>query len=203
MSPDELWARVCASPRPHKLIDFPRNDADGKTLGTVAIVVLTQEEQMLAAAETERYTKKAIKDLPKADDAKRGYDDCYNNRGAVEILFRACRRPDDPTRGFFPSPDEMQRVLTVDEVGILYRAYFVVQEELGPVVAHLSKEEEDAWIRRLKEAGSRSPLASLSWDAVSLLALSLASRMPEFAMSSDSSGSPPSSGSPNDTPAEG
>lgn len=191
--PHELWALITQLPRPYRTIDFPRNGADGKPIGQLAIRVLTQEEQILAAAEAERFTKKAIKDLPKGDEAKTGYDSVYQNTAAVEVLFAACRQKDDPDKAFFPSREALRRFLTPDEVGVLMVSYYTVQSEIGPIVAHLSEEELDAWIKRLAEGGSRFPLDLLSWDAAKDLAFSLACRLYKLTTDSTSPGSLPES----------
>jgi hypothetical protein len=199
MNPAELWARIVSAPRPSDVVDFPRKGPDGEPLCKVAIMLLSQDEQILASAETERFTKKAIKELPKSDEPARGYHDVYNNRGAVEVLYRAVRVPGELTKPFFPSPDEIQRALTPDEVGTLFRAYLIVQAELGPVISRMDKDETDAWVRKLREAGSRSPLASLSWEALSELVFSLASQTESSATSSTSLGEPHGTPSSNTT----
>lgn len=195
MTSTELWARITSSPRPHKVVDFPRSGADGLPLARVAMIVLTQEEQIIASAETERYTKKAIRDLPKSDEVARGYNDIYNNRAAVEILFRSCRHQDEISKSFFPSPDEIQRALTVDEVGTLFRSYLIVQGELGPIPSSVSEEDRDAWVRRLQEAGDRRPLASLSWESLSALAFSMACQIESLSGPKSLPGNSPESGS--------
>ena len=68
----DLWLQITAMPRPSRVVEFPRKGTDGKTLGELRIQVLTQEEQILCSAEAERYTKRAIKDLPKENEAQIG-----------------------------------------------------------------------------------------------------------------------------------
>ena len=178
-------------PRPSRVVDFPRNGADGKPMGELRVRVLTQEEQMLCSAEAERFTKKAIKDLPKGDEAQIGYQNTYNNAAAVEVLFHACRKKDDPELPFFPSRDVLRKFLTPDEVGVLMMHYYTAQAEMGPIVAHMSEEEMEAWIARLGEGGSRFPLDLLSSEALKELAYSLACRMHSFAMATSLPGSQP------------
>lgn len=191
LNPQQLWAAITETPRPSVVVDFPRNGADGKPIGQLRIQVLTQEEQLLCSAEAERFTKKAIKDLPKTDEAQLGYQNVYNNSAAVEVLFHACRRVDDPKEPFFPSREALKKYLTPDEVGILMMHYYTTQSELGPIVAHLSKEEVDAWVEKLAEGGSRYPLDLLSSEALKDLAFSLACRIHNSAMATSSHGSLP------------
>ena len=203
MSPSELWTQIISMPRPHRVVDFPRMNDRGEPMARVAIVVLTQEEQITASVETERFTKRMIKDVPRADEAKRGYDDIYNNQAAVEILHRACKVENELMRPFFPSTEEMRKHLTPDEIGVLFRSYLLVQDEVGPIIANLSAEEMEAWIKRLQDAGSKSPLAFLSSGALSDLAYSLACQRFAYAMPSTSPGLPPEdSTSSSEAPAE-
>ena len=175
LSPNQLWVEIMARPRPHRVVDFPRiNPITGKTFGEIAIMVLTQEEQMACAASAERFTKQLLKESPKADDAKRGYDDIFQNSASTEILFRACKRKEDLTSPFFPSAEAIRRNLSLDEVSVLMNHYFSAQHEMGPIVAHISVEEVEAWIKRLGEGGSSFPLDFLSWEALKSLAFSLA-----------------------------
>ena len=193
LSPAALWAQIIAMPRPHRTVDFPRLNYKGEAMGKVTIVVLTQEEQISASVETERFTRKMIRDVPRADEAKRGYDDIYNNQAAVEILHRACRAEGDTTKPFFPSPSAMREFLTPDEIGVLFRSYLIVQDEVGPIIANMSAEEMEAWIKRLQDAGSRAPLAFLSSGALIDLVYILASQMFTSATPSISPGSLPES----------
>lgn len=190
-SPSALWLAITAMPRPSRVVDFPRTDITGKPVGEVRLRVLTQEEQMLSSAEAERFAKKAIKELPKSDEAKRGYDDLYNNAAAVEILFLACRQKDAIDRPFFPSPSALRKALTADEVGALMIHYYTAQSELGPIIARMSQEEMDAWVKRLGEGGSRFPLDLLSWEQLKELTFSLATRLHKLTTGTTSAGSPP------------
>jgi hypothetical protein len=177
LKPVDLWLAITAMPRPSDVVDFPRKGKDGNPVGQVRIQILTQEEQILCSAEAERFTKKAIKDLPKNDEAQLGYQNVYNNSAAVEILFHACRQRDDISKPFFPSRDVLRKYLTPDEVGVLMMNYYTVQSQMGPVVSYMSEDEVDAWIVRLGEGGQRYPLDSLSLEALKGLAFTLASRI--------------------------
>ncbi len=160
-------------------------------IGELRIQVLTQEEQILCSAEAERFTKRAIKDLPKGDEAQLGYQNVYNNSAAVEVLFHACRKRDDAAEPFFPSRDAIRKSLTPDEVGVLMMHYYTAQSELGPIVAYMSEEEMEAWITRIGEGGTRFPLDLLSWEVLKDLAYSLACRMYNSAKDTSSPGLPP------------
>jgi hypothetical protein len=191
ISSTDLWTRLLEMPRAHKIVDFPRKFPDGTPMGQIAMMVLTQDEQMSASAETDAYTRKILKTLPKDGEAKRGYDDIYNNRCAIELLYRCCKKAEDPKSPFFPAPDLIQSKLTPDEVGVLVNTYMQVQVEVGPIMSQMSDEDVDAWIRRLRDGGSRVPLASLSLAALIDLAFTLACRNGSSPTDTSSAGSPP------------
>lgn len=205
----DLWALLCEMPRPSKVVDFPRKGADGEPVGQIAIWVLTQEEQSAAAAAAQNLTQKLVKDAPKRDDARAGYDDVYANVAAAELLFRACRKPGVPnlTQPAFPSTEALRSKLTVDEVGALLNHYYTVQADLGPIVAHMSQEELDALVEKIAKSGERFPLDLLSPALLRILAFSLACRLHALRTATSSSGSPPASDDsatekPHDEPAE-
>lgn len=191
VSSSELFQKLVSAERPHRITDIPRKGPDGEPIAQVALVVLTQEEMNLAAAEAERRTRKLLgADVPKKEDAQSGYSDVYNNLAAVEILFRACRQADDTKRNAFRTPHEIQSALTSDEVGVLFHAYLTVQQELGPIVARMTEEEVDSWVRVLAEGGTADPLGLLSWGALTTLVLSMARRLHALQTDSFLPGSP-------------
>jgi len=137
--------------------------------------LLTQEEQITTAIEAERFARKHVKDTPN-DGPSRGYDDVYNNQAACEILFCACRRVGDMALPFFPSSSAIRQNMTPDEVGVLVRSYYIVQDEVGPIVATMSLEDAEAWVTRIRDGESGVPLAYLSPEATKQIVLSLASK---------------------------
>ena len=177
IAPADLWAQITQTPRPSRIVDFPRKGEDGQSLGQIRLQTLTQSEQMESASSAERVAKKFMREVVSTAEQNLGYDSVYRNAAAVEILFRSARKVDEPTRFFFPSPDEMRKRLTVDEIGVLMNAYLVTQTELGPIVSQLSEVEAEAWIERLAEGGSRVPLAFLSSEAQSELLWRMASQI--------------------------
>jgi len=190
LPPNQLWAEIMAVPRPHRLVDFPRqNPVTKQSFGEFAIIVLTQEEQMAASASAERFTRQLLKESPKQDDAKRGYDIIYENSATTEVLFRACKRKEDLVSPFFPSPEAIRRNLSGDEVSILMNHYLTAQAEMGPIVSRLDPEEVEAWIKKLGEGGSAFPLDFLSLDALKNLAFSLACLLHKSSTSKSSLGS--------------
>jgi hypothetical protein len=192
MDPSALWLALTKMPRPHKLVDIPRNFPGTTTpIGQVAMWPLSQEEQMAVNAEADRFTKKLLQDPQKRDEANLGYQHTFSLEAAVQILSRACRDVTDLNRPAFPSPKQMRQHLTADEIGVMYQQYMTVQLELGPIVAFMSDDEMEGWIRRIAAGGSAFPFASLSWEAQQRLVLSMASRLASYLTDTSSAGLPP------------
>ncbi|MRG98209.1 hypothetical protein [Polyangium spumosum] len=193
ISTAQLWAEITQSPRPHRLVDFPRL-IDGETI-QVAMWVMTQEESFLANLESEKYVRKMLKEhlkeVPKSDEMAEGYNRIFELRASIEILWRVCRDPADVSKSFFRSKEEIGKYLTPDEIGVLMKEYNVVRTDLGPIVTTMSDAEVEAWIERLASAESAFPLAFMSWEGVTQLVTSMARRLVPSPTGSDSpSGQP-------------
>jgi hypothetical protein len=184
---DDLWERICARPRPHKVVDYPVKGDDGQPLGKLVIQVLQQHEIETAAGQAGQRARRALATiiadkrsqevsgtpLGTAIDAK-AFDELYDNIRATEILAVACRKTSDPKLPAFPSADEIRKRLTADEVGVLFAYYATVQSELGPIAAFMAEGDREAWIERLTVSGERYPLGGLTPEAHQLLTLGLA-----------------------------
>lgn len=192
ISASDLWLALTALPRPHKKVPFPRNmPGTDDPVGELAIWPLSQEEQMAANAEADRFTKKLLKDPQQKDQANLGYHHTYGNETAVQVLYRACRDPKDISRPAFPSPSLMRAKLSTDEIGVLFNQYCTVASEIGPIVAYMSNEERESWIARLAEGGSAFPFDSLSWEQQRNLVSFMASQLVSCWTAMCSLGSPP------------
>lgn len=203
MAPSELWLALTEMPRPHRVVDFPRADPKtGEPVGQIAIRVLTQEEQMTCSMAADREAKRIMKERPAREELSKGYDDLYNNAAATEILFRACRRPGKLDLPVFPPPSEMRRVLSSDEIGVLMRAYFQVQAELGPIQAGLTDEECEAWISRLEAAADVYPLGLLSLADLDRLLMYSVRQLSSSRTGRSSAGSQPNDTSERSTSSE-
>ncbi len=199
----ELWLALTQLPRPHKMVDIPRCFPGTNTpVGQVAMWPLTQEEQAAVNAEADRFTKKLMQDPQKRDEANLGYQHTYANEVAVQILARVCRDFNDVTKPAFPSPKLIRQYLTVDEVGVLFSQYLTVQLELGPIVADMSEEEMEAWIRKIASGGSAYPFAGLSSDLQNRLVLFMAVRLLPSLTDTSSVGSQQDELTPNATSEE-
>jgi len=193
-----LWERLCAMPRPHKVVDFPRRDENGELIknAQIAMWVLTQGEQEEAAARAEQRARDLLKTGKPGESSLSTADirqsDVYRNCAADELLYRACRNlaPNLKTP-FFPTPGHLRQMCTVDEIGVLCQMYYGVQDELGPIVTIMSDAQREALLKQLEKDGARSPLDLLSRDLLIELVIFSASRRASSSMDTSSSGSPP------------
>jgi hypothetical protein len=178
LEPSELWLALTTLPRPSRVVPFPRViPGSTEPVGELRMWPLTQEEQMASNAEADRWTKKLLKDPQQKDQANLGYHHTYANEVAIQVLWRACRNAKDVTRAAFPSPNAMRAALSTDEVGVLFANYTTLQQEIGPIVAYMTAEEQEGFILRLHAGGSAFPFDSLSWEQQRTLVSGTASRL--------------------------
>lgn len=190
MEASALWLALTSVPRPHRVVPMPRKiPGTDMPVGNVAIWPLTQEEHHSANANADQEAKRLFKDTPKTDERGIGYQNMFANELAVQQLWRACRDPEDISKPAFPSPSMLRHALTTDEIGILYNHFLTTQVEVGPIVAHLSDDEFEAWVRRIAEGGSAFPFDLLSWDLRTTLVVFMASRLVDFWTATSSAGS--------------
>jgi len=145
----ELFVEIMKSPRPHRIVDFPRNNpSTGESLGKLALWILTPSEHVQAAGSAEEYCRSLL-GVAKLDERSAGRDSIYETAVTSEILFRACRRAEDLKLPLFPSSADVRAYLTGDEVAVLVSAYAEMQSELGPIKSQMGELEMDAWVARL------------------------------------------------------
>lgn len=167
MSPRELWSAMAEMPRPYRVVDFPRKDAEGKPIGQVAIRVLLQGEQIRAGLDAEKLVRAELPDAVADDNI--GYTTAYANAVSVQQLFLACRDVSDAEKRAFPSAKWMRDHLTTDEVAVLYSQYLEVAGSIGPIITSLTDAEEKAWIAKLTEGGSADAIPFGSWAVLKRL----------------------------------
>lgn len=205
MNPVDLWAQITTLPRAHRVVPFPRNNADGVSVGSIAIVVLDSDDVMLANINAEKYArdqyKKIVGEIPKSDEHSPAFREAFNARATREIIFRSCYKSNECSpdlRGvcttdhaklakLFPTMEAIGK-LSTDELAVIMRHYMQTQAEVGPIVANMSQVEMDAWIEVLSKGGSAAPLALLTSDQASDLMMYMASRLCSSPMDSDSPG---------------
>jgi hypothetical protein len=178
-----LWSKLCETPAPSEVVDFPRRRRDGTPIGQVRIMVLPQRlhddarERAARAIEKKGYKPEQLKNDLLAE--------VQGDQTAKELLALACHEvdPNPGTEGdapryarVFPNGDAVGD-LTADEINVLFTSYLMVQAKYGPYVTDIASDEElDAWITRLAEGGSAYPLASCSWRALVQLTMLTAAR---------------------------
>jgi len=205
--PVDVWTQVITLPRAHRVVPFPRTNADGVSIGNVAICVLTGDEvhlsNMSATAFIRKEQKRIIGEVIKSDEIDDAYENMYSSRATCEILFRACKKADQcvpDERGvcttdhssfapFFPTMTAIGKMST-DEQAILMRHYMLTQATVGPIVQGMSKAEMNEWIDLLAEGGSCAPLALLSLGQASDLMRYMASLLKPSPTDSTSPGMP-------------
>lgn len=192
-----LWERLCAMPRPHKVVDFPRRDSNGEPIADaqIAIWVLTQGEQEEACSRAEQRAEELLRNPKNKDQRIATRDlkesDVYRNCAADELLYRACRQlPPNLKTPFFPTPAHIRQHLTVDEVAALCQIYYGVQDDLGPLVTTMSDAEREAFLTQLEKDGARYPLDLLSRDQLRALLIFSVFRRSTSSTDTSSPGSP-------------
>lgn len=162
---DELWTKLCSTEPPHEIIDFPRQDpATGKPIGQIAIRALKQGEVILAKAEATKYARAAIKEKFDATERVEGYAQVFEDACATELVSRFCWRPTNLKVPVFARAADVRERLTSDEVSVLLNAYALVMHRFGPIVSTMTADDYEAWIKRLTDGGSSTPLSFLSWE---------------------------------------
>lgn len=189
---DELWRRLTERPRPFNVVDFPQKGVDGKAVGSVAMVVLTQTEQQAVIAAGDRFVRKFIlTEKTGTIDKSEAYETLYSSRVAVETLARAMRNVKDPTKPAFMGadvPGRLSNLLLPDEIAVLMREYLITRQTLGPIIATLSDDEYALWKERLKAGALLHPLAFLTSGATSELLLRLGADLMRSQTASSSPG---------------
>ena len=172
----DLWVELSKLPRAHRIVESPLKLSDGTAI-PLAMMVLTQEESQQCTIAAEAFTRKMLKEIPKSEEKSEGYSNLYETRAAAEILYRSCHKHNKLNEKFFPTVNDIAKKLTTDQIGVLMKQYIVVQQELGPIVSHMSQEEFDAWVEKLAKGGSASFLGFLTSEAQNQFILSMAKRL--------------------------
>ena len=183
----DLWVRLTELPRPtsskHKF------RARNEDVGELVFRVLTAGELSQVRSKANAETKKTLDD-PDAKAGNLAYEEEYEQQKAYQLLALAARQPDDPQFPTFPRPADVRTALTDDEISVGLVAYAQFRRESGPIIAELTPEEMEAWIKLLQEGGSRFPLARCSGEALIDLIMCLVSKLPTSATGTSSAGSP-------------
>ena len=210
---NEFVRKLMSRKRPSEVLPFPRVGQDGKPLFEYRMCVLSQQELDGCLYDAEMYAQRMFKDKkrPSSDElgAVRGeaWSEVYNNAKIVEILLRACRQVPEKTNPagkvyhdpLFIGGDQIRGLLTSDELASMFNAYLNTQFRFGPLWRYMTDDQVDAFVDRLEEGLSDSPLSHLEQGQLIVLVASLAARNRTLRMGTGSSGLPSESGTPNDS----
>lgn len=174
VDPSNLFLKVVQSPRAATQVDFTLRGLELQAL----IRPLTEDENVPAIANATERTRSLFKNNPiKKDEADSSYESIHNKFWVAEILSRSFYRIDEPTKKFFPSPNEITSNLTVSEIELLFHKYLIVQAECSPMNLFEAGSDLDEWLDRFEKAGSLHPLGSLGWGSVTLLVSAMVKRL--------------------------
>ncbi len=184
VAPSDLFLKLQES-RPSEVLNFPRKTSDGKPIGTVRLQVLIADDHDAARILVKR--KLCEKYKLKPEDLEGALGNAVLNDGvARELLAMACltearmantteESPRYPR--VFPDAEAVGKVLTADELAVLFQSYLLVQAKYGPFDKTVQTEEDiSAWIVRLVEGAADYPLGRVSSVGWAELASFLAGR---------------------------
>lgn len=188
--PDELWLELL-KPRPSVVIDFPRVTSDGKRVGQCRIQVLPDdvhdEARINAHLKLKRKLERMGQKLGPEDLSSPALKEVIGDLVAKELLQRATlsTKPmpgteDSETPRYpylFPDADDIGKMLSADELLVLFNAYLLTQNKFGPFPRALTEDDVDAWICRLQEGADRFPLLHLSLPQLAELTCALSARL--------------------------
>lgn len=80
----------------------------------------------------------------------------FQEEVVVQLMWRACRDPEDAARAWFPSVDEMRSVTTVDERNAVWEAYCDHKEQIDPDARSLTAEDEAGILDAIKKKDASS-----------------------------------------------
>lgn len=170
----ELWQKLSETPRPTEVIDFPRKDKYGNPVGRVRIQVLRLEDHDQARLVAQQKIKASAArngvKLEGDDINSPGVREVLGDMTARELLAKACLDErsvtEEPETPFyprvFPDAEAIGKVLSADEVAVLFNAYLLVQNKYGPYERNLVDDGDvDAWVQRLEGGAAEFPLLHL------------------------------------------
>lgn len=126
-----LLEKIKAGKRNVAIIKFPGTDQD------VGVVVLSNAEIQEALFDTERRFRSHEIEI------KASTVEAYSDEETTQVLFRALRDPQDPSRPFAASVDELRAGLTRAEKNALVAAYNDHELDVSPGA---DMEEQDFYV---------------------------------------------------------
>lgn len=193
VDPTDLVIKL-SEPVVSEVINFPRNDANGKPIGMLRIKVLQMEEHNIARMKANAALKKlgglfGAKELSAADMQSAAVAEVLGDLVACELLALAClheksavNEDEDGDKPFYPfvfrEAIEVRKKLSADEVAVLFNKYQEIQYKFGPFEKTiLDKDDEDAWITRLESGLDPLVLSRMPSLQLAEVTMSLARRL--------------------------
>lgn len=128
-------ARIIAEGRKLKPSDFLSADVASKLPDEPCLLVvsLTVAESDQATDAALRYKKQSITQLGERARDLIDEPSLFADADAVERLYRACRKPDEPSERAFASADELRELFTTEELAVLYSVQVETQQSSSPL----------------------------------------------------------------------
>jgi hypothetical protein len=184
----ELFGKLCETPRPSTVVDFPRKDpVTGKAVAKMRIVALTMSDQDEARLRAKDAIQERVRD--RDDLAIKIVEEIVGDLTARFILMKCCRWV-KPVQGrenqadgtqypyvFADLADFDKAQITADELAVLFTMWEKFQHDCGPMYDEVADENElNAWIVRLAQGASDHPLSRISLPQLADLTVLLARR---------------------------
>ena len=122
-----------------KTIKFPGTEDD------VMLKILSNAELQAAHFAAERLFKRL------EIDTSMTTIDAYEDEKTAQILFRALRDPEDPSKGMANTIDEFKKLLTRTEKEVLVDEYSSFESECSPQVTQIGEQELEQLIEEIKK----------------------------------------------------
>lgn len=185
-----LFRALLEHPQPSDIVDYPRRDAGGQSVGRLRICLLRLEDHDAARTEGQHYVLSILRTL----HSKEMRDQMFEGHSMQEVLGDAVARSllakacltvdpipgsegDHPRYGrIFPDAASL-RQLPAPEVGRLFNLYRLVQHKFGGIEASVTEDDVDSWVNLLMEGGETYPLERLPLETLAELTVRLAKRL--------------------------
>ena len=147
-----LFTLINSTPRIQVEVDYPQYNDDGTPIGKVVIRLLTHKEHIEIQGEAIAETDKLFsEEKVKIDQQSPYYRARHDNICAKYFLWRALRDPENPNLPLFPTPEQVERFLSNNQVATLEMVYRQL-EDYGPKLANMTIEDFERWVDKLATA---------------------------------------------------
>jgi len=144
------WNTILSGKMPEQIIDFPRNDADGKPIAKIAIRLLRHADNISITKQATFQTDRELKEnSATVDRSSDYYKEMFYNVRAKHFVYQ-CTYDCDPDsenygKHFFPTPDEVGAIRN-EEVAEIMKAYSHLELSAGSVLYSTDPAVWDQWL---------------------------------------------------------